>query len=314
MGCTAHVVVVGGPRGLTTLARERLQALEARWSRFLPTSELSRLNAAAGTPCHVSPETFGLIERSIHGWAATGGAFDPTVLPALVAAGYDRTFRELSDDERPAGHPVPGLGCGAIRLDPRWRMVTMPTGTTLDPGGIGKGLAADLVVALLVDAGASGACVNVGGDIRVAGEAPTPAGWVVSVEDPRAPGRELDRFVLADGAVATSSTAVRSWRRGGRLQHHLIDPATGSPASSPALAATVVAGAGWWAEVLTKAALLAGSAGPGLLATAGAAGFVLTGDGAIHTTGDLAGFRPAAGHESGSEAGSDVPAVLAGAR
>jgi len=290
MGCQAHVVIVGGPRRLTAYARDRLAELEAQWSRFLATSEVSRLNDASGDPCRVSADTFVLLTRSVQGWAATGGRFDPTVLTAVEAAGYDRTFVEVRDDPGPVGAAVPAPGCAGIRLDPHWRLVTLPAGVAVDPGGIGKGLAADLVVDELLAAGALGACVNVGGDVRVAGTAPTSEDWLIAIEDPMG-GGELDRVSIAAGAVATSSTRLRTWSRAGEPQHHLIDPVTGAPGRGAAAQVTVVAGQGWWAEVVAKAAVLAGGAGADVLAAAGTDGVVVGPDGDRRDTPGFSRFR-----------------------
>ena len=131
--------------------------------------------------------------------------------------------------------------------------ITVPPGTTLDPGGIGKGLAADLVSAELIERGARGVLVNVGGDLRVRGEAPNGASWDVSIEHPIQPGVELVRIGLVDGAVATTSRAKRCWQTAAGAAHHIIDPRTGRPATSSHVAVTVVAREAWWAEVVAKA-------------------------------------------------------------
>jgi thiamine biosynthesis lipoprotein len=117
--------------------------------------------------------------------------------------------------------------------------------------------------------------VNVGGDLRVAGRPPTPAGWTVGVDDPFG-GPPLTTLSLQEGAIATSSRLGRTWMRSGVLRHHLLEPATGQPASTRLAAVTVVAGRGWWAEVLAKAIFLAGpSGGVALLEQAGATGLLL---------------------------------------
>ena len=70
--------------------------LEQRWTRFDPSSELMQLNAAAGRFLAVSPETVLLVQRGLEGWRQTNGLFDPTVLGALIRAGYDRDIGLLS--------------------------------------------------------------------------------------------------------------------------------------------------------------------------------------------------------------------------
>jgi thiamine biosynthesis lipoprotein len=292
MGTDAHLIVVGGSSGLLGRARARIEDLESRWSRFLPDSELSRLNAVAGGPVIVAPVTFALVARAVDGWRLTEGRFDPTVLPALVAAGYDRSFETVERDAPESAAPsTPAPGCAELSLDPIVRSVTLPPGVALDLGGIGKGFAADLVSAELLQDGATGACVNLGGDLRVRGTPPDGA-WIVEVE--AEPGTTPEgaplRIALADGAVATTSSRRRTWRRAGTRQHHVIDPATGRPIDAPPTSATVIAADAWQAEVLAKAAFVGGNASEAerLLEPVGATGVIFE---AAGTTSRLRGFE-----------------------
>ncbi|HLF40676.1 MAG TPA: FAD:protein FMN transferase [Acidimicrobiia bacterium] len=290
MGSAAHVIVVGGAADLAATAVDRLADLEARWSRFLPDSELSRLNRIGGGLVVVSPETYLAVELAVRAWRTTGGLYDPTILPALVGAGYDRSFEQLTG--APNGSPPPpaagpAAGCGAIELLPALGGVVLPADVSLDLGGIGKGLAADLVVTDLMASGAAGACVNLGGDLRLAGVAPTDDGWVIGIEDPWDPGSDRCRVTLTSGAVATSTTAKRRWHAGGEEKHHLIDPRTGRSARSGVCAATVVAGEAWRAEVLAKACLLDPAAAGELLAASAAAGLLLTDEAEAITLGEF---------------------------
>jgi thiamine biosynthesis lipoprotein len=254
MGSDCHVVVVGDP-ALLDVARGRVEDLERRWSRFRPDSEVSGLNAAGGTYRVVSAETCELVRRAVDGWRRTGGAFDPTVLGDVVRAGYDRTYAAV------AASPGPGAsalhrGCAGIEVDAVTRTVRLPRGTGFDPGGIGKGLAADLVVGELLAAGADGACVNVGGDVRAEGAPPDGLRWSVAVEHPGATG-PVAVVALAAGAVATSTVRLRTWVVSGVARHHLVDPRTGTSYDGPVASVSVVARESAWAEVVTKAALLA---------------------------------------------------------
>jgi thiamine biosynthesis lipoprotein len=287
MGTEAHVIVIGGDGAHLERARELVADLESRWSRFLPDSELSRLNVAAGTPVIVAPITFELIRRAVDGWRLTAGRFDPTILPELVAAGYDRTFDRVARDGQARVAPsAPPPGCANIGLDPVTQAVTLPPGVALDLGGIGKGFAADVVTAELLQAGAAGVCVNIGGDVRVRGDAPSDGGWIVEVaSEPGVERRHPDlRLGVADGAVATTSSRRRVWRRAGDRLHHVIDPATGRPLDHPPTSATVVAADGWRAETLTKAVFMAGARGDAekLLVSTGATGFLVDAEGTVH--------------------------------
>jgi thiamine biosynthesis lipoprotein ApbE len=113
MGCDVHVLVVGGRPGLLQAARGRVEELEQRWSRFRATSEISRLNALAGSSVRLSPLTIGLVERALEGARVTGGRYDPTVLGDLLRAGYDRSFERLSDG---SGHGTSPLRQGWDRV------------------------------------------------------------------------------------------------------------------------------------------------------------------------------------------------------
>ena len=245
-------------------------------------------------PVIVSDETFALVDRAVRAWRSTGGLYDPTVLPAVVAAGYDRDFDAVATAG--AGPPVdappaPSPGCAAIALDTRVRAITLPSGVAVDLGGIGKGYAADLVALELVDAGARGALVNLGGDLRVLGVAPEPYGWVIEVDDPLDTG-DTGMLALREGAVATSTRLRRTWVRDGRSLHHLIDPRTGLPAATGLASVTVVAGEAWRAEVLAKAAFIAGPVDGGAVITdAGATGLLVNDDGRVDDLPGLAAYR-----------------------
>ena len=285
MGSTGHLLVTGVPE-LLVPARSRLAELESLWSRFRTDSELSRLNASAGQWVQLSTPTVALIRRAVRAWEVTGGLFDPTVLPALESAGYTHSFQDLAREWSPGSMPapVPAPGCADIEI--RDDQVRLPPGVRLDLGGIGKGYAADLLAHELMVAGAEGACVNLGGDVRATGSAPGTGSWTVAVEDEARPGTDLAWLALADGAVATSTRLRRRWRRDGRELHHLIDPASGAPTTNEVETVTVVAGEAHWAEVLAKAALISGlKDGTALLETHGVAGLLVTEDGAAHRAG-----------------------------
>ena len=301
MGTTAHVIVTDGALGLADRAVARLEELEARWSRFRPDSEISRLNERPGVPVVVSPDTYQLIERALDGWRLTAGRFDPTLLRELRAAGYDRSFELLPSSNvqggapshrmtAPSAPPLPSRsGAEQIRLDPIVGTVWLGPGVEIDPGGIGKGLAADLVVGLVLAEGARGALVNVGGDLRAEGVAPEGDGWVVAIADPNDADRVVGTIAIDAGAVASTWRTKRAWTApDGTPRHHLIDPATGLPAASGLAGVTVITGQAWQAEVLAKAAFLAGPVdGAALLASHNAAGLLIADDGRVARIGRL---------------------------
>jgi thiamine biosynthesis lipoprotein len=280
MGTDVHVVVRGGDTAaLLHWAQCEIEALDRRWARFRDESELSLLNAAAGTPAILPADTFAVVELAVAGWRETDGAFDPTVLGALVAAGYDRSF-ELVGAGAPVGRTsvaAPPPGCSGIVLDRALRAVTLPPGVTLDLGGVGKGHTADRVACELVPRGATGACVNVGGDLRVIGDGPgETATWNVSVDV--VDDGHVDALVAlpAGAGLATSTTRRRRWATMDGEAHHVIDPSTGAPAATDVASATVVAGDAAWAEIVATALLVRGTAAADVLSRTGTAALVTT--------------------------------------
>jgi thiamine biosynthesis lipoprotein len=273
MASAAQVILVDPASGAESYARRRLDELEQRWSRFLPESDVSRLNAAPEAFMFVSADTLGLLAAMKDAWRRTNRRYDPTMLSAIMAAGYSTSIDESGRRRHASG--LPSLESGArsrrpdslsqtctiedVTIDPFSSAVVLPAGIGIDPGGIGKGLAADLVVTELLAAGTAGALVCVGGDLAAAGTPPTPDGWLVRVEEPRDPSQTLVTLAFSAGGVATSSTLSRTWVHEGRDTHHVIDPSTQTCSQTDLAAVTVVARAGWEAEAHATAALLCGS-------------------------------------------------------
>lgn len=262
MGTDCHLLVVG-PGGAAAVDRgvERIRDLEQRWSRFLPDSEISQLNGAGERAIALSPETMILIERAILAWRLTDGRFNPLMQRQLTELGYDRTFEELAaqptagcEPEDPK-HERPAMGCDEIIVDHRAGTVQLPEGVGFDGGGIGKGLASDLVATELVSVGAWGALVNLGGDLRVIGTPPSGSAWTVTIAEPALGSGTLATVQLTDGGLATSTTRRRRWKRRANesQNHHLLDPATGLPAAEGPQLTSVIAGEAWWAEAAATA-------------------------------------------------------------
>jgi thiamine biosynthesis lipoprotein len=241
--------------------------LDRRWSRFRDGSELSRLNRDPAPTVAVSAATLDAIAAALAAAAASGGLVDPCLGAAIVAAGYDRDAAELDHaaPQRVLRHPAPcvparpapGARWRAVHVDRAAGTVTRPPGTILDLGGIGKGLAADLVVALLGDR--EHVVADVGGDLAVGGTLAEALEQPVAVADPA--GGLLDEVLaVRRGAAATSGVTRRAWWHDGRLAHHLLDPSTGRPATTGVLQATALAPSAAEAERRAKQAVLGGPA------------------------------------------------------
>ena len=241
-------------------AEQLFHEVEERFSRFRPSSELSRLNDMSGRSVTVSPEMFDLLHRCRQFHRLSDGLFDPAILPDLESSGYDRSF-ELVPSHLPEANPTnraPGNGSIAdLAMDGRRRTVQAPPAVRLDLGGIGKGYAVDRAAQLL--APAADFLVDAGGDIFASGRGPDGDGWLVAVANPLNEDENLDVVRLRGQALATSTVTRRRWQRGGRRLHHLIDPRTGEPALTDSLSVSVIAPSAVEADVFAKVALLLGS-------------------------------------------------------
>lgn len=265
MGTWGHIILIGGNRDLYTQVRAYLDALAACWTRFEPDSEICRLNAQVGGWVSVSPELFTLAQYSMAGWRLSSGAFNPFLAAEVVAQGYDRDFAALTP--APATEPrstaqnrarVSSTAGVPMSIERSRRRLRLRPGAQLDSGGIGKGLAADLAALSALRGGATSVLVNLGGDVRCAGQTPR-GGWRITIDDPWHRGQASDISIkLQHGALATSSPLHRRWQRDdGQVANHLIDPATGVSVNGKLAAVSVIARYGWQAEVLTKMAFFA---------------------------------------------------------
>ena len=246
-----------------TRTRRFITENEARFSRFSPESELTRLNQSAGAWFQASPELFEICRQAQDLVARTGGLFDPSILHALRRAGYDRSMDDLRGQEVEATftvEPAVARGFGLALLDAARRSILLPAGMEVDLGGIAKGWIAEQAAHVLAEF--SAACtVSAGGDMFLAGLPAGEPAWRVGLEDPADPGRDLAWLSAGPGAIATSSVARRRWLQGGKWRHHVIDPRTGAPATTSWLSVTVLAPHAAEAEAFAKALLIAG---PGL--------------------------------------------------
>jgi thiamine biosynthesis lipoprotein len=237
------IVAIAGDASGADSVMEWFGFAESVFSRFLPDSELTTLNDSGQTDVAVSAPMAGCLSVAQTLRTRTQGLVDPAVGGALIDWGYDTTFSMVADREhRP---PTNDIGDWSIA----GRTVTRRPGIRLDLGGIAKGWACDqAVVRNLAEV------VSAGGDVRSINP-----DTVVEIEDPW--GTTAARVLLGVGGLATSSTTRRRWTVAGEEAHHIIDPRTMRPASSPVYSATVMASTAAEAEAGAKAVLLHGEDG-----------------------------------------------------
>lgn len=263
MGC--EILAAGATRAEADEIERLFARREQTFSRFVAGSELNRVNERAGRPTLVSADFAAMVELALTAARQTQGLVDPTLGRALEAAGYDRDFAALAEDLRPAGPAAPSA-LPRVRL--RGRVLELPAGVKLDLNGVVKAQTVDDALALLDGDG----YVSAGGDLAARG--------ALSVA---LPGGETVELVL--GGLATSGSDRRRWRRGGALQHHLIDPSSGRPARSPWQQVTVCGRTCLGADIAAKAAFLLGRAGPDWLDDNRLPGRFRTADGEVVSNG-----------------------------
>jgi thiamine biosynthesis lipoprotein len=283
MGGHGTITIVGASSVLLDETFALAMRCEALWSRFIASSDISQLNWSEGEPTVVDQSTVRLVEAMRDGWKLTAGDYDPTLLPDVLAAGYAASF---VDPSRVTALPPSAVAPGKIdRITIDRQTVTLPFGTTLDPGGIGKGLAADIACEFAMAEGAWGVMAEFGGDVVVAGQAPDGVAWRLGIEDPLDPGGHCAVIRLARGSLVTSSQRKRRWATRDGDRHHLIDPGTHTSASTSVQTVSVIAATGARAETLAKSGFVRDVAGYlGWLPTVGAAGLVTNDTGAISTS------------------------------
>ncbi|MDO8364488.1 MAG: FAD:protein FMN transferase [Actinomycetota bacterium] len=292
MGCQAHVVVHGGTEAMLDHAEARLRELESLWSRFRDDSDITRANTAAGLPVQVHEDTLAVVARALDAWRQTDGRFDITMLPALLQHGYTHS---AVGTHAPAPS-VPGTRVGlsaGVRTDFEAGTLTVPATTAIDLGGIGKGFAADIVAEELIEMGATGALVNVGGDLAALGTPSDDTSWYLGIEDPRNPPAHVAVLRLQTGGLATSGTTIRTWTASdGTTAHHLIDPTSSRPSASGVVTATVIAADAATAESFaTSAMMLPAAEAAAMLDRVGLAGLLVTTDGEVVRTSTLKDFE-----------------------
>ena len=260
MGCEMLSVVDREP---APLLLAKVPAWFEEWeqalSRFRYDSELTRLNQIHEHPVHASETLWDVLQAARKAEKMTNRLVTPTLLDAIIEAGYDRPFDMLPHLAMPTSAPslTASTSLTAIAIDNVTRTITLPLGLGLDFGGVAKGWAAHQAMKRLQSEGP--ALIDAAGDIAISGPRPDASAWQIGIADPFHPGQEIEALFVTKGGVATSGKDHRRWTRNGVLQHHIIDPLTNQPAETDLLTVTVVAADVMKAEAAAKAAFILGS-------------------------------------------------------
>ncbi len=251
---TLMTLTVYGDSEIGNKLQDRIAELDALWDATDEGSEIYRLNHEKHLS--VSADTAALIRRSLELSAQLDGSFDPTILPAVQAWGFDSgDYRvpgkaELAAlSERVDYSSVSIEGDGQVRLSEK---------TSLDPGAVAKGRAADLCGDMLTKSKARAAVLNLGGTIRLYGEKPDGSPFRVGVADPENPASYYGYLNLKSGTVATSGGYERYFEKDGKRYIHILDPKTAAPVENGILSVTIICDDGTAADALSTALFVMG--------------------------------------------------------
>jgi FAD:protein FMN transferase len=261
MGSLAEIQVYHADADLAaraiTAALDEMERVDRLLSNYQPDTELSRMNGgAAKAPFRASAELYDFVKRCRAYFDQTLGTFDPTMGPVVRAWGFF-TPRAAAPAPDAAAAAKARSGFDKVRLDDAARSVSYSIdGVELDPGGIGKGYAADRAAAVLRQMGISSALVSAGGSTLLAiGRPPDREGWRVAVRNPAKPATSLRYVMMRDNALSTSGIAERYVEIDGRRYGHIVDPRTRQPVAGMCQVTLVTASA-TDSDALTKAAFL----------------------------------------------------------
>jgi len=238
----------------------RIHEIEQRMSAFLPDSDISRINAAAGiAPVQVYDDVFNIIQRAVKFAELSGGAFDPTVGPITALWGVTGDNpRVPSQQELDAVLPL--VNWRYIELDEHARTVFLSRrGMSLDLGAIAKGYAADEAAHIIREAGLARALIDLGGNVITHGVNLAGVPWRVGLQNPLGERGEFVGITSGwDMTVVTSGVNERYFIEEGERYHHIFSPFTGRPATTGLLSTTIVTDASMDADALSTAIFVLG--------------------------------------------------------
>ncbi|MBK6286819.1 MAG: FAD:protein FMN transferase [Gammaproteobacteria bacterium] len=250
MGTTYHVTVVEPPRRLSQPAAGEgvdaaLQQVNALMSTYRPESEVSRFNAAPPDAWFaVSPETLDVVETALEIHALSAGAFDITVGPLVDLWGFGAGAKgaDRVPSEQDIARAAARVGSAALSVRREPPALRKSAEREIDLSAIAKGYGVDRAALWLEAAGVANYMVEVGGEVRTAGNNPDGHEWRIGIEAPELMrGRALAAIAVSGKSIATSGDYRNYFERDGKRYSHTIDPATARPIEHGLASVTVVA-------------------------------------------------------------------------
>ena len=248
MGTSFFCILVGADKEVCDSIYSLAIELESKWSRFIPDSEVMLLNNNPDSMREVSDATLRLVSEMKLGFELTQGLYSGNVMGDLIDMGFAASRTNPANVTDWSAMSVGSKNLSDIEVDIDMKSVSVPRGVAIDAGGVGKGLASDLMSDYAMELGAMGIAVFAGGDVAVKGMAIDAAGWNVGISDPRNSSDFIASVSLSRGGLATSSPM--GWKINNA--HHIIDPRTHKSSDSDVLQATVITANASQAEMLAK--------------------------------------------------------------
>jgi thiamine biosynthesis lipoprotein len=281
MGTSFFCILVGADEEICDAIYSLANELESKWSRFIPSSEVMLLNNNPDSLHEVSDATLRLVSEMKLGYELTQGLYSANILGELIDLGFAQSRSNPANFTNWEAHATTSADLADVVIDLDAKLVSVPSGVALDAGGIGKGLAADLMSDYAMQLGAMGIAVFAGGDVAVKGMASDATGWNVNISDPTHVDTYIASVLLSRGGLATSSPL--GWENG--TAHHIIDPRTHKSSESDVLQATVISQNASQAEVLAKMCVILGShEGISRIDSLGAAALIVDYSNQVHTS------------------------------
>jgi thiamine biosynthesis lipoprotein len=281
MGTSFFCVLVGANESICESIYSLADELESKWSRYIPDSEVMLLNNNPDSMHEVSDATLRLVSEMKLGFELTQGLYSANILGELIDLGFARSRSNPANVTNWEAHAKTSADLPDVVINIDEKSVSVPSGVALDAGGIGKGLAADLMSDYAMQLGAMGIAVFAGGDVAVKGMATQAAGWKVNISDPTNVDTHIASVLLSRGGLATSSPM--GWKIGD--SHHIIDPRTHMSSDSDVLQATVIAQNSSQAEVLAKMCVILGTRdGIARIDSLGVAALIVDNTNQVHTS------------------------------
>jgi len=238
----------------------RLREIENLMSVNIPSSDVSRVNAAAGIePVRVHADVFTVIKRAKYFAELSGGAFNPAVGPLVSLWGITGDNPRVPSQNE-INDTLPLVNARFIELDSANKTVFLTQyGMALDLGAIAKGYAADEAAAIAKRAGVKRAKIDLGGNIVIFGEKPDRTPWRVGIQNPGSNRGEIFGILqITEKTIVTSGVYERYFEENGKRYHHLFDPSSGYPADNGLVSVTIITDNSMDADALSTAVFVLG--------------------------------------------------------